>query len=222
MTWYATCDSFIKNPNDLDVWTLSENPDETGWITDDGHGCGLPRAKAEYLATVANAAENWNNLQYRKAPGPRKQIEPMVTNCAVCKKQYTVTWENYSAIRCDECATADPPAEIDEAEAQKIRELIALHWKVIETPPMSDIQCIEFAKLIVDNILQGPSANQYDAIRLLHWVNVGVVNGMNIVHGGRGVLAQMLMDAIRDGVKHFPEEDKEGDTHGAATVYNAA
>jgi hypothetical protein len=58
MTWYVVAD---KDSSDMDkertIWTLSQNPTETGWATDMGcTGYGLTHAKAEALAKAANAA----------------------------------------------------------------------------------------------------------------------------------------------------------------------
>ena len=40
------------------VWTLSKDPEKTGWETDMGHsGYGLPKEEAEFLALAANKHE---------------------------------------------------------------------------------------------------------------------------------------------------------------------
>jgi hypothetical protein len=219
LTWYVTCSPHAESPDDYNVWTLSQDPNETGWETDCGQDSyGLPKATATMLAAYANSAEAWNKLQYRAAPGPRKQHEPVIRECAVCHKLYTVNWQRLSAIRCDECAP-NLRIPVGAEELEEVRRLIRMHWKVIETPPMSDIDCIKFAKQIVDQICQGTHSNQFDEVRLLHWVNVGVINSMNIVHGGRGVLVQMLKDALDATQDHFPAKDREGDTHGAPSIY---
>jgi len=55
--WYVIVDSscsYLDDP-DAKVWTLSRDPDETGWRTDSGHnGYGLTKADAEELANSAN------------------------------------------------------------------------------------------------------------------------------------------------------------------------
>lgn len=221
MTWHVTADRFAENPDDdKDIWTLSENPNKEGWMTRSGtHGYGLSKEKAIRLADAINSAEAWANAQYIKEPGRRKQTEPLHRDCTVCGKSYTVTWRSYSALRCDDCATDADQVPVSAEELEEVRKVIRMHWKVGELPPMSDVDCIKFAKVIVDQICQGTHSNQLDEVRLLHWVNVGVINTMNIVHGGRGVLVQMLKDALDATVDHFPKEDREGETHGADTVY---
>lgn len=210
----------MPNPDDKDVWTVSENPDEAGWLTRCGTpGYGLTKLKAVILADAANSAEAWVKLQYAPPTGRRKQTEPLHRNCMVCGKEYTVTWKSYSATRCDDCATDADQSPVSPEEQLEVHKLVRMHWKISEMPPMSDVDCIKFAKVIVDQICQGPHSNQFDEVRLLHWINVGVINTMNIVHGGRGVLVQMLKDALDETVDHFPEQDREGETHGADTVY---
>ena len=57
--WYVVVDPncFYPNPNEL-VWTISRDPNETGWETDCGHnGYGLTKADAEELANAANEIE---------------------------------------------------------------------------------------------------------------------------------------------------------------------
>ena len=40
---------------DEQIWTISENPDETGWETDSGHsGYGLTKEQADYYAMCIN------------------------------------------------------------------------------------------------------------------------------------------------------------------------
>ena len=60
-------DEFCSYPNEPDaaVWTLSRDPDETGWNTDSGYsGYGLLKADAEELANAANrVAELEDNMR---------------------------------------------------------------------------------------------------------------------------------------------------------------
>lgn len=56
--WYVVrddmCSYEIDDP-EAEVWTLSLNPNETGWCTDSGYGgYGLTKALAEELARAAN------------------------------------------------------------------------------------------------------------------------------------------------------------------------
>lgn len=58
--WYVVrddmCSYEIDDP-EAEVWTLSLDPNETGWCTDSGYGgYGLTKALAEELASAANAA----------------------------------------------------------------------------------------------------------------------------------------------------------------------
>ena len=55
--WYVTVDKYCNYPNDPErhVWTLSRNPNDTGWETDSGcSGYGLLKRDAEELASAAN------------------------------------------------------------------------------------------------------------------------------------------------------------------------
>lgn len=55
--WYVTIDKQSSYIDDLGecVWTVSRDPNATGWCTDSGHpGYGLTRADAEELANAAN------------------------------------------------------------------------------------------------------------------------------------------------------------------------
>ena len=55
MTWYAVALRCDADPAER-VWTLSENPDKTGWETDGGYdGYGLTKEKATTLADAAAA-----------------------------------------------------------------------------------------------------------------------------------------------------------------------
>lgn len=55
--WYVTIDkqsSYIGEPDEC-VWTVSRDPNTTGWCTDSGYsGYGLTKADAEELANAAN------------------------------------------------------------------------------------------------------------------------------------------------------------------------
>ena len=58
--WFVTVDKHCMYPNDPDayVWTLSHDPNETGWETDSGYsGYGLLKRDAEELANAANRIE---------------------------------------------------------------------------------------------------------------------------------------------------------------------
>ena len=62
-TWYVVCDRYCSREGEerdnAKVWTVSNNPNETGWETDCGYpGYGLVRSDAEFLAASANEAEN--------------------------------------------------------------------------------------------------------------------------------------------------------------------
>ena len=58
--WYVTIDkqsSYIDEPDEC-VWTVSRDPNTTGWCTDSGYsGYGLTKADAEELANAANEIE---------------------------------------------------------------------------------------------------------------------------------------------------------------------
>lgn len=58
--WYVTIDkqsSYIDEPDEC-VWTVSRDPNTTGWCTDSGYsGYGLTKADAEELANAANEDE---------------------------------------------------------------------------------------------------------------------------------------------------------------------
>lgn len=58
--WYVTIDkqsSYIDDPDEC-VWTVSRDPNTTGWCTDSGYsGYGLTKADAEELANAANEIE---------------------------------------------------------------------------------------------------------------------------------------------------------------------
>jgi hypothetical protein len=58
--WYVTIDKHCNYPDDPDaaVWTVSRDPNETGWETDSGYnGYGLLKTDAEKLADAANRIE---------------------------------------------------------------------------------------------------------------------------------------------------------------------
>ena len=56
--WYVVCDESVadESPDDDDeIWTVSKDPNKTGWNTDSGYeGYGLKKADAEFLAAAAN------------------------------------------------------------------------------------------------------------------------------------------------------------------------
>jgi len=144
-------------------------------------------------------------------------IEPLDRECFICGTPYTVTWRSLSVLRCDNCAVKqDPP---DMAEVEEIQRMIAQQWRIVETPPIEDIDCIREAQAIVQRICYGPNSNQLDEIRILFYSVVGVLNTMNIKHGGRGVAIRMMKDMLDDTSIHFPPEDRDGDTGGAPTIY---
>ena len=57
--WYVVIDKNCTDPHPEEhVWTVSRDPDETGWCTDSGfQGYGLQMADAEELANAANDIE---------------------------------------------------------------------------------------------------------------------------------------------------------------------
>lgn len=57
--WYVVVDPNCSYPEpDEYVWTISRDPNETGWETDSGfNGYGLLKADAEELANAANEIE---------------------------------------------------------------------------------------------------------------------------------------------------------------------
>lgn len=62
--WYVVCDRYASvdeddpeddPPKGLRIWTLSRDPNSTGWNTDSGcSGYGLLKADADWLAAAAN------------------------------------------------------------------------------------------------------------------------------------------------------------------------
>ena len=58
--WYVTVNKNSDHADDPDVrvWTVSRDPDDTGWETDGGFpGYGLTKHDAEELANAANRVE---------------------------------------------------------------------------------------------------------------------------------------------------------------------
>lgn len=57
--WYVTVDKYCSYPDENSaVWTLSRDPDDTGWETDSGcSGYGMMKADAEELANAADRIE---------------------------------------------------------------------------------------------------------------------------------------------------------------------
>ena len=57
--WYVVVNEHCCDPQPHErVWTVSRDPDETGWETDCGYnGYGLTKADAEELANAANEIE---------------------------------------------------------------------------------------------------------------------------------------------------------------------
>ena len=55
--WYVVCDEYATDPRPEDrIWTVSRNPQKTGWNTDCGYeGYGLTKLDAQELADAANA-----------------------------------------------------------------------------------------------------------------------------------------------------------------------
>jgi len=152
-----------------------------------------------------------------------KHVGPIERNCYECGKRYTVTWRTRNAIRCDDCgvnhADDDENAPIpDAAEVAEIQRFIMENWRVTEAPAMDDIDCIKESRQIVQRICNGPQSNQLDELKILFYTTVGVLNTMNIVHGGRGVAVKMMIDMLEETADHFPPEDALGDTHGADTL----
>ena len=58
--WFVTVDKYCSYPNPEEhVWTISRDPNDTGWETDSGYsGYGLLKKDAEELANAANRIEN--------------------------------------------------------------------------------------------------------------------------------------------------------------------
>ena len=56
--YYIVCDRNCSYPDDHKaVWTISDDPRQTGWNTDSGYaGYGLTKAAAQFLCDAANAA----------------------------------------------------------------------------------------------------------------------------------------------------------------------
>jgi hypothetical protein len=54
--WYVTCSESATDPRPEEaIWTLSRDPNDTGWETDAGYdGYGLTKKDAEELANAAN------------------------------------------------------------------------------------------------------------------------------------------------------------------------
>tara|TARA_R110000822_G_scaffold117943_3_gene250495 strand:- start:655 stop:945 length:291 start_codon:yes stop_codon:yes gene_type:complete len=61
--WYVTVDKYCSYPDENSaVWTLSRDPDVTGWETDSGFsGYGMLKADAEELANAADRIEELEN-----------------------------------------------------------------------------------------------------------------------------------------------------------------
>jgi hypothetical protein len=57
--WFVTVDKYCSYPNPEEhVWTISRDPNDTGWETDSGYsGYGLLKKDAEELAGAANRIE---------------------------------------------------------------------------------------------------------------------------------------------------------------------
>jgi hypothetical protein len=58
--WYVTVDKYCSHCDEPDahVWTVSRDPNDTGWETDSGYpGYGLTKHDAEELANAANRVE---------------------------------------------------------------------------------------------------------------------------------------------------------------------
>jgi hypothetical protein len=52
---YAVCDAMAYDPNNNEVWTISEDPNKAGWETDSGYsGYGLPKEKADFYVMCIN------------------------------------------------------------------------------------------------------------------------------------------------------------------------
>jgi len=59
MTWHVVKSGYCSSADEDDaaVWTVSEEPNKTGWETDSGQdGYGLTKARARFLCDAANAA----------------------------------------------------------------------------------------------------------------------------------------------------------------------
>ena len=75
--WYVTIDkqsSYIDEPDEC-VWTVSRDPNTTGWCTDSGYsGYGLTKADAEELANAANEIERMRDALRRISHAPHGKM----------------------------------------------------------------------------------------------------------------------------------------------------
>ena len=64
--WFVTVDKYCSYPNPEEhVWTISRDPNDTGWETDSGYsGYGLLKKDAEELAGAANRIEKLEAALY--------------------------------------------------------------------------------------------------------------------------------------------------------------
>ena len=99
--WYVTIDkqsSYIDDPDEC-VWTVSRDPNTTGWCTDSGYsGYGLTKADAEELANAANEIERLRKIiaeheLWKEAPcclcgynGPN-YFQPSIHKCAALQQK---------------------------------------------------------------------------------------------------------------------------------------
>ena len=75
--WYVTIDkqsSYIDEPDEC-VWTVSRDPNTTGWCTDSGYsGYGLTKADAEELANAANEIKRMRDALRRISHAPHGKV----------------------------------------------------------------------------------------------------------------------------------------------------
>ena len=75
--WYVTIDkqsSYIDEPDEC-VWTVSRDPNTTGWCTDSGYsGYGLTKADAEELANAVNEIDRLRAELRRIAHAPHGKV----------------------------------------------------------------------------------------------------------------------------------------------------
>ena len=97
--WFVTVDKACCYPDDPEehVWTLSRDPNDTGWETDSGYsGYGLLKRDAEELANAANRIEDleaevlgWQKLGNELTESMSKAVDDCVraTKLAMEKHQ---------------------------------------------------------------------------------------------------------------------------------------
>lgn len=105
--WYVTVNENSDHADDPDVrvWTVSRDPDDTGWETDGGFpGYGLTKHDAEELANAANRIKmtEWRPIEtapkdgtYFVAYWPPLVDEPHVQQYYVCHYAFNSIWPSW-------------------------------------------------------------------------------------------------------------------------------